>query len=66
MEGYTDSTLPLVGPLPDCDDIVLLAGFSGQGFKIAPAMGDIAADLALQGHTSQPTDFITTNDRTAA
>lgn len=34
MEGYTDSTRPLVGPLPGCDDIVLLAGFSGQGFKL--------------------------------
>ena len=66
MEGYTDSTRPLVGPLPGCDDIVLLAGFSGQGFKISPAMGDIAADLALEGRTSQPIDFITTNGRTAA
>ncbi|GKQ41404.1 N-methyltryptophan oxidase [Streptomyces sp. A012304] len=66
MEGYTESTRPLVGPLPGCDDIVLLAGFSGQGFKISPAMGDIAADLALEGHTSQPIDFITTHDRTAA
>ncbi|GAQ64360.1 N-methyl-L-tryptophan oxidase [Streptomyces scabiei] len=66
MEGYTDSTRPLVGPLPGCDDIVLLAGFSGQGFKISPAMGDIAADLALQGRTAQPIDFITTNGRTAA
>lgn len=44
----------------------LLAGFSGQGFKVSPAMGDIAADLALQGRTVQPIDFITTNGRTAA
>ncbi len=29
-------------------------------------MGDIAADLALQGRTSQPIDFITTNGRIAA
>ncbi|MGI5423804.1 N-methyl-L-tryptophan oxidase [Streptomyces sp. CA-179760] len=66
MEGYTDSTRPLVGPLPGCDDIILLAGFSGQGFKLSPAMGDIAADLALQGRTDQPIDFITTLGRTAA
>ncbi|WP_207913874.1 hypothetical protein [Micromonospora sp. KC213] len=43
----------------------LLAGFSGQGFKFSPAMGDIAADLALAGRASQPIDFITTNGRTA-
>jgi sarcosine oxidase len=66
MEGYTGSTRPLVGPLPDCDDIILLAGFSGQGFKLSPALGDIAADLALEGRTSQPIDFISTLDRTTA
>lgn len=66
MEGYTHSTRPLVGPLPGCDDIVLLAGFSGQGFKLSPAMGDIAADLALDGHTAHPIDFITTHGRTTA
>lgn len=66
MEGYTESNLPLVGPLPGCDDIVLLAGFSGQGFKLAPAMGDIAADLVLEGRTSQPIDFVTTHARTVA
>lgn len=66
MEGYTETNLPLVGPIPGCDAIVLLAGFSGQGFKLAPAMGDIAADLVLQGRTSQPIDFVTTHARTVA
>jgi sarcosine oxidase len=66
MEGYTETNLPLVGPLPGCDDIVLLAGFSGQGFKLAPAMGDIAADLVMEGRTSQPIDFVTTHARTVA
>jgi sarcosine oxidase len=31
--------------------ITVLAGFSGHGFKFAPVIGDIAADLALQGTT---------------
>lgn len=66
MEGYTDSSRPLVGPLPGAENVVLLAGFSGHGFKLSPAFGDIAADLALEGRTSQPIDFITTNGRTAA
>jgi len=33
--------------------ITMLAGFSGHGFKFAPVIGDIAADLALQGTTSR-------------
>jgi sarcosine oxidase len=33
--------------------ITVLAGFSGHGFKFAPVIGDLAADLALQGKTSR-------------
>lgn len=58
MEGYTDSEHPLVGHLPGQDDIVVLAGFSGSGFKMSPAMGEIAADLALEGTTGQPIGFL--------
>jgi sarcosine oxidase len=66
MEGYTESSRPLVGPLPGHDNVVLLAGFSGHGFKLSPAMGDIAADLALDGASPQPIDFISTLDRAEA
>jgi len=33
--------------------ITVLAGFSGHGFKFAPVIGDIGADLALDGRTSR-------------
>jgi sarcosine oxidase len=66
MEGYTKSSRPLVGPLPGAENVVLLAGFSGHGFKLSPAFGDIAADLALDGTSAQPIDFISTVDRAAA
>ncbi|MFI6855185.1 N-methyl-L-tryptophan oxidase [Streptomyces sp. NPDC050416] len=58
MEGYTESGNPLVGHLPGEDDIIVLAGFSGSGFKLSPAMGEIAADLALDGSTQHPIDFL--------
>jgi sarcosine oxidase len=66
MEGYTESSRPLIGPLPGADNVVLLAGFSGHGFKLSPAFGDIAADLALEGTSSQPVDFVSTVGRTTA
>ena len=68
MEGYTESSRPLVGPLPGQgnDNVVLLAGFSGHGFKLSPAFGDIAADLALTGTTDQPIEFLSTLGRSAA
>ncbi|MER5211857.1 N-methyl-L-tryptophan oxidase [Streptomyces sp. NPDC002838] len=58
MEGYTESGNPLVGHLPGEDDIVVMAGFSGSGFKLSPAMGEIAADLALGGTTEHPVGFL--------
>ena len=44
----------LVGPAPGLDRVVLLGGFSGHGFKFAPIMGEIAADLSLEGKTKHP------------
>ncbi|GGY33591.1 N-methyl-L-tryptophan oxidase [Streptomyces djakartensis] len=58
MEGYTTSGNPLVGHLPGEDDIIVMVGFSGSGFKLSPAMGEIAADLALDGSTEHPIGFL--------
>jgi len=52
MDGYTPDRTAVVGVLPDAPSVVVLAGFSGHGFKMAPVFGSIAADLALDGGTS--------------
>jgi sarcosine oxidase len=44
----------VVGPAPGLDGVTVLGGFSGHGFKFAPVMGEIAADLALGGRTAHP------------
>jgi len=38
--------------------VVYGAGFSGHGFKFAAVIGEILADLATQGFTAQPIDFL--------
>ncbi len=38
--------------------VVYAAGLSGHGFKFAPVLGEILADLALEGGTSLPMDFL--------
>lgn len=43
-------------PLHPC--VVLAGGFSGHGFKFAPAVGEIVADLALEGATVLPIGFL--------
>jgi sarcosine oxidase len=44
----------LVGPAPGLPGVTLLSACSGHGFKFAPVMGEIAADLALAGATEHP------------
>ena len=39
-------------------DVVVAAGFSGHGFKFASVVGEIMADLAMNGKTDQPTGFL--------
>jgi glycine/D-amino acid oxidase-like deaminating enzyme len=38
--------------------IVLCGGFSGHGFKFAPVVGEIAAQLALDGETPHDIAFL--------
>jgi sarcosine oxidase len=38
--------------------VTIACGFSGHGFKFAPVVGEILADLALDGATRRPTGFL--------
>jgi len=38
--------------------VVYACGFSGHGFKFAPVIGEVLADLAMTGRTTQPVDFL--------
>ncbi|CAN5263360.1 N-methyl-L-tryptophan oxidase [soil metagenome] len=39
-------------------DLLVCGGFSGHGFKFAPVIGEIAADLALRGETRHNIGFL--------
>jgi sarcosine oxidase len=39
-------------------DVVVAAGFSGHGFKFSSVVGEIMADLAMNGGTSLPIGFL--------
>ena len=38
----------------DIDGLMVAAGFSGHGFKIAPAVGRLVADLIVDGRSADP------------
>jgi len=48
----------LVGPHPHHDAVTIAAGFSGHGFKFAGVIGEVLADLALDGRTRHPVGFL--------
>ncbi|MDP9098337.1 MAG: N-methyl-L-tryptophan oxidase [Verrucomicrobiota bacterium] len=43
---------------PAHPNVVLCGGFSGHGFKFAPVIGEIAADLSLDGGSRHDIDFL--------
>ena len=43
---------------PQHENVILCGGFSGHGFKFAPVIGEIAADLALEGGSRHRIDFL--------
>lgn len=45
---------PVIAPIADVDGLLLCAGFAGHGFKISPAVGDLVADLVLEGDSTDP------------
>lgn len=44
----------LIDRHPTTPAVAFAAGFSGHGFKFAPAVGEVLADLALEGRTALP------------
>jgi len=47
-----------IGRHPACDRILVASPCSGHGFKFAPAIGRALAEIALDGETSLPVDFL--------
>ena len=43
---------------PEHENVLFIAGMSGHGFKFAPVLGKALADLALDGSTDLPVDFL--------
>lgn len=49
----------IVGLHPQVAGVVVLCGFSGHGYKFCPVVGEIAAELALDGGTRFEIGFMT-------
>jgi sarcosine oxidase subunit beta len=47
LEAFLPDDLPALGPVPGIGGLLVAAGFSGHGFALTPAVGDLLARLAL-------------------
>lgn len=54
LEAFTPDELPVIGPLPGVEGVLVAAGFSGHGFALSPVVGDVLARLALGRDALQP------------
>jgi sarcosine oxidase len=51
---------------PERENVWFAAGFSGHGFKFAPAIGEALADLCTEGKTALPIEFLRIGKRFVA
>jgi sarcosine oxidase len=51
----------VVGEIPGVPNVTIVSPCSGHGFKFAPLIGEIAADLALRGGTDYSIDMFAPN-----
>ena len=43
---------------PEYPQVSIACGFSGHGFKFTAVLGEVLADLVIEGHTNYPIDFL--------
>lgn len=54
IEGYTDDSLPVMGPSASVPGLFHAFGFSGAGFQVGPGVGETMAELIATGATDIP------------
>ena len=58
--GYyakTPDSNPAIGRIEELNDYYIAAGFSGHGFMMAPAVGEMVAELITKGKTKLPVEW---------
>ncbi len=56
VEGETPDSNPVIGASQKVPRLLHAFGFSGGGFLLAPGVGEVLADLVIDGETSTPLD----------
>ena len=58
MYSMTDDEHFVIDKHPSHPNVIIAGGFSGHGFKFVPVVGEIVAQLAMEGGTPHPIKFL--------
>jgi sarcosine oxidase subunit beta len=58
IEARAADDVPILGPVAGLDGLVVATGFSGHGFQLSPAIGQVIAELIVEGAPSIPLDAL--------
>jgi sarcosine oxidase len=61
MDAYTTDKHAIVGRLPENKRVIVACCFSGHGFKMAPAIGKLIADITLNNKPEFPIELLSPN-----
>jgi len=54
FDGEMPDDIPVIGPSGTTPNLIHAFGFSGHGFQLGPAIGEIVAELIVDGRTPSP------------
>ena len=60
-EAYLPDHQPVIGPSQRVPGLFHAFGFSGAGFQISPAVGEVLAELVRDGRSSTPIEAFSIN-----
>jgi sarcosine oxidase subunit beta len=58
IEAIAADEVPILGTVGEVEGFVFACGFSGHGFALAPAIGELIAELITTGYPSLPLDAL--------
>lgn len=58
VEAIAADEVPVIGPLPGIGRLTVAAGFSGHGFALSPIVGQLVAELVVDGRPSISLDAL--------
>jgi glycine oxidase len=54
LRPYTSDELPLLGPVPEVEEVVVATGHHRNGILLAPVTAQLLRELIVDGRTSIP------------